>query len=124
MVRRRESAGTSPLPDPNQRNLFDVYGPSEESLPTDGKENAGVPLVDLGSLSTDDDLLLAYISQKILIVIEEANVRRDGLHFDDIMRLMESPGITQEDIDESISWLLQMNEIVEIERDVFMINGR
>ena len=34
-----------------------------------------VPLVDLGSLSTDDDLLLAYISQKILIVIEEANER-------------------------------------------------
>ena len=124
MVRRRESAGTSPLPDPNQRNLFDVYGPSEESLPTDGMENAGVPLVDLGSLSTDDDLLLAYISQKILIVIEEANVRGDGLHFDSIMRLMESPGITPEDIDESISWLLQMNEIVEIERDVFMINGR
>ena len=123
MVRRRESAGTSPLPDPNQRNLFDVYGPSEESLPTDGKENAGVPLVDLGSLSTDDDLLLAYISQKILIVIEEANVKGDGLHFDNIMRLMESPGITPEDIDESISWLLQMNEIVEIERDVFIING-
>ena len=40
-----------------------------------------------------------------------------------IMRLMESPGITPEDIDESISWLLQMNEIVEIERDVFIING-
>ena len=124
MVRRRESAGTSPLPDPNQRNLFDVYGPSEESPPTDGRENAGVPLVDLGSLSTDDDLLLAYISQKILIVIEEANMKGDGLHFDSIMRLMESPGITPEDIDESISWLLQMNEIVEIERDVFMINGR
>ena len=26
MSRRRESAGASPLPDPNQRNLFDVYG--------------------------------------------------------------------------------------------------
>ena len=123
MVRRRESAGTSPLPDPNQRNLFDVYGPSEESLPTDGKENAGVPLVDLGSLSTDDDLLLAYISQKILIFIEEAHAKGDGLHFDHIMRLMESPGITPEDIDESISWLLQMNEIVEIEKDVFIVNG-
>ena len=123
MVRRRERAGTSPLPDPNQRNLFDVYGPSEESPPRDGKEGVGVPLVDLGSLSTDDDLLLAYISQKILIVIEEANVKGDGLHFDHIMRLMESPGITPEDIDESISWLLQMNEIVEIEKDVFIVNG-
>ena len=123
MSRRRESAGASPLPDPNQRNLFDVYGPSEEVPDAEEKEIDGVPLVDLGSLSTDDDLLLAYISQKILIVIEEANEKGEGLHFDNIMRLMESPGITSEDIDESISWLLQKNEIIEIERDVFVING-
>ena len=123
MSRRRESAGTSPLPDPNQRNLFDVYGPSEEVPPAEGKEIDGVPLVDLGSLSADDDLLLAYISQKILIVIEEANEKGEGLHFDNIIRLMESPGITSEDIDESISWLLQKNEIIEIERDVFVISS-
>jgi hypothetical protein len=36
---------------------------------------------------------------------------------------MESPGITAEDIDESISWLLQKNEIIEIERDVFVISS-
>ena len=124
MSRRRESAGTSPLPDPNQRNLFDVYGPSEEVPPAEGKEIDGVPLVDLGSLSADDDLLLAYISQKILIVIEEANEKGQGLHFDNIIRLMESPGITSEDIDESISWLLQKNEIIEIERDVFVISSK
>ena len=124
MSRRRESAGTSPLPDPNQRNLFDVYGPSEEVPPAEGKEIDGVPLVALGSLSADDDLLLAYISQKILIVIEEANEKGEGLHFDNIIRLMESPGITSEDIDESISWLLQKNEIIEIERDVFVISSK
>ena len=124
MSRRRESAGTSPLPDPNQRNLFDVYGPSEEVPPAEGKEIDGVPLVDLGSLSADDDLLLAYISQKIMIVIEEANEKGEGLHFDNIIRLMESPGITSEDIDESISWLLQKNEIIEIERDVFVISSK
>ena len=124
MSRRRESAGTSPLPDPNQRNLFDVYGPSEEVPPAEGKEIDGVPLVDLGSLSADDDVLLAYISQKILIVIEEANEKGEGLHFDNIMRLMESAGITSEDIDESISWLLQKNEIIEIERDVFVISSK
>jgi hypothetical protein len=123
MSRRRESAGTSPLPDPNQRNLFDVYGSSEVAPDVEAKEIDGLPLVDLGSLSTDDDLLLAYISQKILIVIEEANLKGEGLHFDTITKLMESPGITSEDIDESISWLLQKNEIVEIERDVFIING-
>jgi|TARA_B100001758_G_scaffold196142_1_gene173913 hypothetical protein len=123
MKRRRESAGTSPLPDPNQRNLFDVYGPSEDVPPMAGKDLGEGPLVDLGSLSTEDDLLLAYISQKILIVIEEANEKDEGVHFDTIMRLMESPGINSEDIDESISWLLQKNEIIEIERDVFVING-
>ena len=67
--------------------------------------------------------MLAYISKKILIVIEEANEKDEGVHFDTIMRLMESPGINSEDIDESISWLLQKNEIIEIERDVFVING-
>tara|TARA_B100000674_G_scaffold405080_2_gene351747 strand:+ start:122 stop:757 length:636 start_codon:yes stop_codon:yes gene_type:complete len=121
--RRREGVGRSPLPDPNQRNLFDVYGPQEEASNAEEKEINGVPLVDLGPLSTDDDLLLAYISQKILIAIEEANEKGEGLHFDVIMRSMDSPGITKEDIDESISWLLQKNEIVEIERDVFIING-
>ena len=123
MKRRRENAGTSPLHDPNQRNLFDVYEPSEDVPPMGGKDIGEEPLVDLGSLSTDDDLLLAYISQKILIVIEEANEKDEGVHFDSIMRLMESPGINSEDIDESISWLLQKNEIIEIERDVFVING-
>ena len=83
-----------------------------------------MPLVDLGTLSTEDDLLLAYISQRILIVIEEANEKGEGLHFDNIIRLMESPGITTEDIDESISWLLQKNEIIEIERDVFVISSK
>ena len=123
MSRRRESAGISPLPDPNQRNLFDVYGPSEEIPHGEGKETGGMPLVDLGTLSTEDALLLAYISQRILIVIEEANEKGEGLHFDNIIRLMESPGITAEDIDESISWLLQKNEIIEIERDVFVISS-
>ena len=56
MSRRRESAGTSRLPDPNQRNLFDVYGHSEETPNTEGKEIDGVPLGELGALSTDDDL--------------------------------------------------------------------
>ena len=123
MKRRRESAGATPVSDPNQRNLFDVYGPSDGVSRTDGKEIDEGPLVDLGALSTEDDLLLAYISQKILIAIEEANEKGEGLHFDDIIQLLGSPGINSEDIDESISWLLQNKEIIEIERDVFIIDG-
>jgi hypothetical protein len=123
MRRRRESISGSQIADPNQRNLFDVYEP------TNKKERSGDygpetgPLVDLGNLSTDDDLLLAYISQKILIAIEDSNGRGGGLHFDEIIQLLESPGIHSEDIDEAISWLLQNKEIIEIERDVFVVDG-
>ena len=45
------------------------------------------------------------------------------MHFDEIVRLLESPGINSEDIDEAISWLLQNKEIIEIERDVFVVDG-
>ena len=123
MRRRRENINGSQVADPNQRNLFDIYEP------TDNKERSGEyepemgPLVDLGNLSTDDDLLLAYISQKILIAIEDSNGGRGGLHFDKIIQLLESPGINSEDIDEAISWLLQNKEIIEIERDVFVVDG-
>ena len=74
-------------------------------------------------MSTDDDLILAYISQKILIAIEDSSAEGQGLHFDEITSLLESPGISSEDIDESISWLLQKKQIIEIERDVFVIDG-
>ena len=73
-------------------------------------------------MSTDDDLLLAYISQKILIAIEDSD-GREGLHFDEIIQLLESPGINSEDIDEALSWLLQNKEIIEVERDVFVVDG-
>jgi len=123
MSRRRESISGSQIADPNQRNLFDVYEPTDKKeRPGDYEPGTG-PLVDLGNLSTDDDLLLAYISQKILIAIEDSNGRGGGLHFDEIIQLLESPGIHSEDIDEAISWLLQNKEIIEIERDVFVVDG-
>ncbi len=123
MKRRREGIGGTPVSDPNQRNLFDVYGPSSNKREDDNLEKELGPLVDFGTLSTGDDLLLAYISQKILIAIEDSNGREEGMHFDDIILLLESPGINAEDIDEGISWLLQKKEIAEIERDIFVIDG-
>ena len=123
MKRRRESIGGTPISDPNQRNLFDVYGSSSKIEETDNLNQEMGPLVDFGTLSTGDDLLLAYISQKIMIAIEDSNGGGKGLHFDDIILLLESPGINSEDIDEAISWLLQKKEILEIERDVFVIGG-
>ena len=123
MKRRRESMSGTAIADPNQRNLFDVYEPSNQKGRPEESDSETGPLVDLGNLSTDDDLLLAYISQKILIAIEDSNGRGEGLHFDEIIQLLESPGISSEDIDEAISWLLQNKEIIEIERDVFVVNG-
>ena len=121
MRRRRESISGSPTADPNQRNLFDVYEPTDKEARNDSDSDTG-PLVDFGNLSTDDDLLLAYISQKILIAIEDSD-GREGLHFDEIIQLLESPGINSEDIDEALSWLLQNKEIIEVERDVFVVDG-
>lgn len=124
MKRRRENSRLAPTKDPNQKNLFDVYSLSHNEKPKiSGDENETEPLIDLGSLSTDDDPLLAYISQKILIAIEDSNLLGEGMHFDDILRLLQSPVITSDDIDESISWLLEKREIVEIERDFFIIDG-
>lgn len=123
MKRRRENIGGTPVSDPNQRNLFDVYGSSSKIEETANLNQEMGPLVDFGTLSTGDDLLLAYISQKIMIAIEDSNGGGKGLHFDDIILLLESPGINSEDIDEAISWLLQKKEILEIERDVFVIGG-
>lgn len=124
MKRRRENSRLAPTKDPNQKNLFDVYSLSHNEKPKIfGDENETEPLIDLGSLSTDDDPLLAYISQKILIAIEDSNLLGEGMHFDDILRLLQSPVITSDDIDESISWLLEKREIVEIERDIFIIDG-
>jgi hypothetical protein len=111
MKRRRESMGGTAVSDPNQRNLFDVYGPSNIVEESGNLDQEMGPLVDFGTLSTGDDLLLAYISQKVLIAIEDSNRGREGLHIDDIIQLLESPGINTEDIDESISWLLQKKEI-------------
>ena len=124
MKRRREEVGGTASSDPNQRNLFDVYGPLKNKASKASTEGEGVsPLVDFGSLGAEDDPLLAYVSQKILMVIEDANILGEGIHFDDIIELLESPVISSEDVDESISWLLQKKEIAEIERDVFVIDG-
>ena len=123
MKRRREGVTGTSVSDPNQRNLFDVYGPTSNEGPKDSEEESADPLVDFGSLGAEDDPLLAYVSQKILMAIEDSNMTGEGLHFDDIMRDLQSPVIGAEDIDESISWLLQRKEILEIERDVFIIDG-
>tara|TARA_Y100000588_G_scaffold181801_3_gene195581 strand:- start:4093 stop:4731 length:639 start_codon:yes stop_codon:yes gene_type:complete len=124
MKRRREGFSGTPVSDPKQRNLFDVYGPTSNESPKDSKDGEfAEPLVDFGSLGADDDPLLAYVSQKILIAIEDSNITGEGLHFDDIIRELQSPVVSAEDIDESISWLLQRKEIIEIERDVFVIDG-
>ena len=123
MKRRRERESTTPVKEPGQMNLFDIYDSSKsgENENHEGKFDA-LPLVDFGSLGAEDDPLLAYVSEKILIAIEDSCSQGEGLHFNDIVSLLRSPVISSDDIDESISWLLQKRDIIEIERDVFVID--
>ncbi len=124
MKRRRERESSPTVRDPGQMNLFDIYGSSRYVDSEKSQSNDEVlPLVDFGALGAEDDPILAYVSQKILIAIEDSCSKGEGLHFDHIVSLLHSPVISSDDIDESISWLLQKREIIEIERDVFVIDG-
>jgi hypothetical protein len=124
LKRKREAAQESSWNDPHQRNLFDVYEPStyDKSVKSQDSEEAD-PLVDLGALGTGDDPLLTIISEHIMSTIEEANAINPGVHFDKISDTLEPLGIRVDEIDEALAWLLQRREVIELDQDVFGIDG-
>ena len=125
LKRKREAAQGTSWTDPHQRNLFDVYEPSNEIRT---KENCDseevVPLVDLGALGSDDDPLLAIVSEHIMNVIEGSGSSNGGVHFEVIIDTLEPLGIRADEIDEALSWLLQRRMVIEIEQDVFGVDER
>jgi len=125
LKRKREAAQGTSWTDPHQRNLFDVYEPSNEIRT---KENCDseevVPLVDLGALGSDDDPLLAIVSEHIMNAIEESGSSNGGVHFEVIIDTLEPLGIRADEIDEALSWLLQRRMVIEIEQDVFGVDER
>lgn len=110
--------------DPHQRNLFDVYDSDKDSKRerSDGIDEI-VPLVDLGSLGTDDDPILTIVAEHIISTIEEIDPGRNGAHFEEISNALGTLGIRTDEIDEAISWLLQRSLIFEMDQDVFVIDG-
>ena len=124
LKRKRETAQGTRWMDPHQRNLFDVYDSDKDSKRerSDGIDEI-VPLVDLGSLGTDDDPILTIVAEHIISTIEEIDPGRNGAHFEEISNALGTLGIRTEEIDEAISWLLQRSLIFEMDQDVFVIDG-
>ncbi|MEC8873971.1 MAG: hypothetical protein VX502_01105 [Candidatus Thermoplasmatota archaeon] len=124
LKRKREAAQGTSWTDPHQRNLFDVYGPTARENSSESQvPEEGVPMVDLGALGIEDDPLLTIISEHIMSTIEETDANNTGLHFDEISDALEPMGIRVDEIDEALSWLLQRRLVMEIDQDVFGIDG-
>ena len=121
LKRQREVAGPDLLSDPHQKNLFDIFDKSvntesSEALPEENDE----PVVSGGIMGVDDDPLLAIVSEHILGTIEVASLEDSSpVHFDDIIDRLQPMGISVDEVDEAIAYLLQHRQIIEIEQDFF-----
>ena len=121
LKRQREVAGPDLLGDPHQKNLFDIFDKSvntesSEALPEENDE----PVVSGGIMGVDDDPLLAIVSEHILGTIEVASLEDSSpVHFDDIIDRLQPMGISVDEVDEAIAYLLQHRQIIEIEQDFF-----
>ena len=55
--------------------------------------------------------------------IEERDGNGRGVRFEDIVQSLGGLGIRSDEVDEGLSWLLQRSMIIEIDQDVFRIDG-
>ena len=124
LKRQREVAGPDLLGDPHQKNLFDIFDKSvntqsSETIPEESDE----PVVSGAIMGVDDDPLLAIVAEHILGTIEVASLEDSSpVHFEDIIDGLQPMGISVDEIDEAIAYLLQHRQIIEIEQDFFGFN--
>ena len=124
LKRQREVAGPDLLGDPHQKNLFDIFDKSvntqsSEAIPEENDE----PVVSGAIMGVDDDPLLAIVAEHILGTIEVASLEDSSpVHFEDIIDGLQPMGISVDEIDEAIAYLLQHRQIIEIEQDFFGFN--
>tara|TARA_B000000557_G_scaffold89945_1_gene72638 strand:+ start:1315 stop:1926 length:612 start_codon:yes stop_codon:yes gene_type:complete len=124
LKRQREVAGPDLLGDPHQKNLFDIFDKSvntqsSETIPEENDE----PVVSGGIMGVDDDPLLAIVAEHILGTIEVASLEDSSpVHFEDIIDGLQPMGISVDEVDEAIAYLLQHRQIIEIEQDFFGFN--
>ena len=124
LKRQREVTGPDLLGDPHQKNLFDIFDKSVSSKKTEEQsEENNEPLVSGGIMGVDDDPLLAIVAEHILGTIEVASLEDScPVHFDDIIDGLHPMGISVDEVDEAIAYLLQHRQIIEIEQDFFGLN--
>ena len=121
LKRQREVAGPDLLGDPHQKNLFDIFDKSvntesSKALPEENDE----PVVSGGIMGVDDDPLLAIVAEHILGTIEVASLEDSSpVHFDEIIDRLQPMGISVDEVDEAVAYLLQHRQIIEIEQDFF-----
>ena len=118
--------------DPHQRNLFDSFsGEAETSEPSDSIEadtrpdegNEGHPaavLLDYLPGEPGDDPLLAIVAQLVLFEMEEAEGTGNlPLSLEGLGDSLENRGISADELDEAVEWLLERKEIIEVAEDLF-----
>ena len=116
LKRQREVAGPDLLGDPHQKNLFDIFDKSvntqsSETIPEENDE----PVVSGGIMGVDDDPLLAIVAEHILGTIEVASLEDSSpVHFEDIIDGLQPMGISVDEIDEAIAYLLQHLSLIHI----------
>lgn len=121
LKRQREVVERTTWTDPNQRNLFDVFGKGEVVEKVEMDEGLeGLPAVDFGSLEAGDDPLLAIVAEHVISIIEKASDENpEPVHFDSLLEELTPLGIRADEVDEAVAWLLQRSVIVELGEDAF-----
>mgnify|MGYP001276562202 FL=1 len=123
LKRQREVSVQNAIRDPNQKNLFDVFGAEDKKkFTTHDQIESDEPAVSLGIMDNDDDPLLAIVAEHILRTIEIADFESSSaVHFDEFVKKLNPIGISVDEIDEAIAFLLSRRAIIEIEQDFFGI---
>lgn len=118
--------------DPHQRNLFDTFSEEakasepSESIKTDAQpseEDAAHPaaaLLDYLPGEPGDDPLLAIVAQLVLFEMEEAGGNGNlPLSLDGLGDALDNRGISADELDEAVEWLLEREEMIEVAEDMF-----
>jgi len=125
----------TPDKDKNQMNLFDTFEFENEIKTTIDKSNEEEEINEPSYLRylselfgphksldyPDDDPLLAVTSQLILMKLEDLKSKgKEQLSSKQIIKELEKRGISEQEIEEGIDFLLTQEKIVETDDDVFM----
>ncbi len=118
--------------DPHQMNLFDIFGSADDTEEVemegddaveDYDEHPATALLDYLPGEAGDDPLLAIVAQLVLLTLEDADGRGElPLSLEDLGDTVEARGVSADEVIEALEWLLERQEVVEVEEDMFTLN--